>query len=91
VHQIWNPAAEPARLVWQTRPRGRTQEWFTAIDRLHREGPVGRNGMPGPIAFAVLLSEYRDVFRLAARPATLVQAANPLQALAGRLRRRARG
>jgi hypothetical protein len=88
VHQIWNPAAEPARLVWQTRPRGRTQEWFTAIDRLHREGPVGRNGMPGPIAFAVLLSEYRDVFRLAARPASLVRAAIAVLALAGRLRRR---
>jgi len=65
VHQIWNPTAEPARVLWRTSPGGRTERWFRAIDRLHREGRVGRGGMPGPLAFAVLLSEYRDVFRLA--------------------------
>ncbi len=64
-HQIWNPSSEPARVLWRTSPGGRTEQWFRAIDRLHREGRVGGNGMPGPLAFAVLLTEYRDVFRLA--------------------------
>jgi hypothetical protein len=27
---------------------------------------VGKNGMPGPLAYGVFLTEYRDVFRLAA-------------------------
>jgi mannose-6-phosphate isomerase-like protein (cupin superfamily) len=47
VHQMWNPGGEPARVLWQTRPGGRTEQWFAAIDALHREGRVGRGGMPG--------------------------------------------
>lgn len=68
VHQMWNPRSEPVRAVWQTTPRLRTEQWFEAIDALHREGRVGKDGMPGPLAFGVLLSEYRDVFRLAVAP-----------------------
>lgn len=65
VHQMWNPGSVPARVRWRTSPGGRTEQWFRAIDSLHRQGKVGRNGMPGPLAFGVMLSEYRDVFRLA--------------------------
>lgn len=65
VHQIWNPDPAPARVLWRIAPGGRTEQWFRAIDRLHREGKVGGNGMPGPLAFGVLLTAYRDVFRLA--------------------------
>lgn len=65
VHQIWNPGPEPARVLWQTTPAGRTENWFRAIDRTRREGRVDRKGMPGPLAFGVMLTEYRDVFRLA--------------------------
>jgi quercetin dioxygenase-like cupin family protein len=86
VHQMWNAGDRPTRVAWQTRPAGRTEQWFTAIDTLHREGRVGRNGMPGPLAFGVLLTEYRDVFRLAMRPQPLVRAGLALLALLGRLR-----
>jgi quercetin dioxygenase-like cupin family protein len=65
VHQMWNPGASEARAIWRTTPAMRTASWFRAIDSLHRSGRVGANGMPGPLAFGVLLSEYRDVFRLA--------------------------
>jgi quercetin dioxygenase-like cupin family protein len=65
LHQMWNPGSEPARVRWRTSPAGRTEQWFRAIDAQHRQGRVGRNGMPGPLAFGVMLSEYRDVFRLA--------------------------
>lgn len=64
VHQMWNEGSEPARVRWRTSPGLRTEQWFRAIDSLHREGKVGRNGMPGPLAFGVMLREYRDVFRL---------------------------
>lgn len=64
-HQMWNQGTEPSRVRWRTSPGLRTEQWFKAIDALHREGKVGRNGMPGPLAFGVMLSEYRDVFRLA--------------------------
>ena len=86
VHQMWNPGSEPARVLWQTLPAGRTQQWFASIDALHRTGRVGRGGMPGPLAFGVLLTEYRDTFRLAAGPEPLVRGALAVLALLGRLR-----
>ena len=85
VHQMWNQAEEPARVIWRTTPPGRTLAWFQALDALHREGRVGRNGMPGPLAFAVLLTEYRDVFRLAG-PEPVLRTAFALLAPLGRLR-----
>jgi hypothetical protein len=85
VHQMWNPGSEPARLLWRTSPGGRTEQWFRAIDRLHREGRVGSNGMPGPLAFGVLLTEYRDVFRLAG-PDLLIRPAMALLGVVGRAR-----
>lgn len=84
-HTMWNPGAEPARVRWQTMPRGRTEEWFREIDALHRSGRVGRGGMPGPLAFGVLLGEYADVFRLAG-PQPLLRPAVGLLAALGRAR-----
>ena len=86
VHQMWNPGEERARVVWQTRPGGRTEQWFAAIDALQRQGRVGRDGMPGPLAFAALLTEFDDVFRLAVGPAPVVQGALRLLAPLGRAR-----
>jgi hypothetical protein len=34
------------------------------MDRIQAQGRVGKD-MPGPLAFGVLGTEYRDVFRLA--------------------------
>lgn len=81
-HQIWNPFEVPARATWRTRPALRTEDWFRAIDRLFREGRVGKNGMPGPLAFGVFLTEYRDVFRLASPPDVV---ARPLLGVLGLL------
>lgn len=66
-HQIWNPNPEPARVTWQTRPGGRTEEWFRALDRLQNQGKVDRDGMPRRLSMLPLLLRYRDVFRLAIR------------------------
>jgi mannose-6-phosphate isomerase-like protein (cupin superfamily) len=86
VHQMWNPGSRPTRAVWQTRPAGRTERWLRAIDRLHREGRVGSNGMPGPLAFSVLLTEYDDVFRLAVPAQPLVRGALAGLSVVGRAR-----
>jgi mannose-6-phosphate isomerase-like protein (cupin superfamily) len=85
-HQMWNAGDVETRLRWRTKPGGRTHEWFSSIDRLHREGKVGRNGMPGVLAFAALLTEYKDVFRLAAKPAPLIRGALAALAPLGRAR-----
>jgi quercetin dioxygenase-like cupin family protein len=65
VHQMWNAGDVPARANWRTSPGGRTGQWFEAIDELRSSGRVGRNGMPGPLAFGAYLTEFDDVFRLA--------------------------
>jgi hypothetical protein len=83
---MWNPGAEPVRATWTTTPGGRTHDWFRAIDALHREGRVGKKGMPGPLAFGVLLTEYDDVFRLAARPRAVIRVALAAIGVVGRLR-----
>lgn len=85
-HQMWNPSHEPARAIWQTRPRGRTEDWFRALDRLQRSGRVDKDGMPGPLAMGVLLTHYRDVFRLSAGPQALVRAVLAALGALGRLR-----
>ena len=85
VHQMWNAGDEPARVLWRTSPAGRTLAWFEELDALQREGRVGKNGIPGPLAMSVLLNEYRDVFRLAG-PDPVLHAAFALLAPLGRLR-----
>ena len=82
---MWNPGSEPARVSWQTRPAGRTAAWFRELGALQASGRVGRNGMPGPLAFGVLLSEYRDVFRLAG-PDVVLRPALALLGAIGRAR-----
>ena len=86
VHQMWNAGDEPVRAIWETSPGGRTLDWFRTIDALHREGRVAKNGMPGPLAFGVLLTEYDDVFRLAVRPRSAIRVALAALAVTGRLR-----
>jgi mannose-6-phosphate isomerase-like protein (cupin superfamily) len=85
VHQMWNPGDIEARAIWRTAPAVRTASWFRAIDALHRSGRVGSNGMPGPLAFAVMLNEYRDVFRLAG-PDIVLRPASAALAVIGRAR-----
>jgi Cupin domain len=85
-HQMWNPNEEPARVAWETTPGGRTEEWMRTLDRLQREGRVDSKGMPGPLAFATYLTEYRDVFRLAVGPQPLVQGLLAALAPLGRLK-----
>jgi quercetin dioxygenase-like cupin family protein len=85
VHQMWNAGDSPLRATWQTSPAGRTGQWFEAIDELRSSGRVGRNGMPGPLAFGAYLTEYRDVFRLAGPQPVLSPALKLLGAL-GRLK-----
>ncbi len=80
VHKMWNEGEEPARALWRTSPAGRTAEWMAALHELRSSGRVGKNGMPGPLAFGVYLTEYSDVIRLAG-PQPLVRGA--LAALGG--------
>ncbi|MHC2256786.1 cupin domain-containing protein [Bradyrhizobium embrapense] len=84
-HRMWNAGSDPVRAVWVTTPPKRTLEWFMALDGLQRTGRVGRDGMPGLLAFGVYLTAYRDVFCLAG-PQWLLRPALAGLAVIGRLR-----
>jgi quercetin dioxygenase-like cupin family protein len=78
VHQMWNDGSEPAHALWVTSPAGRTAEWFEAL---------ASAGKPGPLDYGVLLSEYRDVFRLAGPQPLVLGAMSVLGAVGRRLGR----
>lgn len=86
VHVVWNAGDEDARARWRTLPALRTLELFQALDGLYRDGRIERDKMPGVLVWATLLTEYRDVLRLAARPAPVVRGAFAMLAALGRLR-----
>ena len=76
-------APSSARAVWRTLPALRTLELFEDIDGLYRAGVVAPDEMPSVTMWATLLTEYRDVLRLAAKPAP----AGPRRLRAARLLR----
>ncbi|WP_082077078.1 cupin domain-containing protein [Bradyrhizobium sp. LTSPM299] len=84
-HKMWNVGDEPVRAIWTTIPAGRTHEWFTALDRLQREGRVNRDGMPPLLVMGIYLTTYRDVFRLAG-PQWLLRPVLATLAMIGRWR-----
>ena len=88
VHSVWNGSGDDARALWRTLPALRTLDLFTSLDRLYRDGRIESDKMPGLLVWATLLTEYRDVLRLAARPAVLVRGAFVALARLGRLRGR---
>ena len=79
---------EPARRAGEgdlgdARRRLRTEQWFRAVDAVVREAG---DKTPSPLAFATLLSEYRDCFRLAVGPDPLVGPVIKALGAVGRLR-----
>ena len=85
VHQMWNPGSEPARVLWRTSSGGP----HARVVRGARRPPARRPGVeerhPEPLAMSVLLTEYRDVFRLAG-PDPVLRTAFAMLAPLGRLR-----
>lgn len=85
-HQMWNESDEPAKVRWETKPAGRTEDWFRSIDALYKDGEVEEGGRASPLAFGVLLKEYDDVFRLSMGPKPLTKPLVGLLAALGRMR-----
>jgi len=62
-HMMWNAADVPARTRWITRPAGRTEDWFRALDSFQRRAEAGETVEPQE--YVTALEEFGDVFRLA--------------------------
>jgi mannose-6-phosphate isomerase-like protein (cupin superfamily) len=88
-HRMWNPDAVPAVARWETRPPGRTEQWFASLAALQGTDHVDANGRPKPLPFAALAQRYGDTFRLAIRPAPLGGVAVAALAAVARLMGRA--
>jgi mannose-6-phosphate isomerase-like protein (cupin superfamily) len=86
VHGVWNDGDDEARAVWRTLPALRTLDLLESIDGLYRDGRIEPGRMPGLLVWATLLTEYRDVLRLAAGPALVVRGVFAALARLGRLR-----
>jgi quercetin dioxygenase-like cupin family protein len=81
VHAMWNAGTERARVRWQVRPAGRTEQWFASVAAMRAQ-----HGKLGPLAYAVLLTEFHDVFRPVLPAAPVVRAVFAALAPIGRLR-----
>lgn len=84
-HKMWNPSGEAARARWETRPAGRSEQWFRGLGALQGTNWVNRDGQPKPLAFAALASKYEDSFRLAG-PQWLIRPALVAASAIARLR-----
>jgi mannose-6-phosphate isomerase-like protein (cupin superfamily) len=88
-HRMWNPHPQPARARWETRPAGRTEQWFIALADLQGTDHVDSTGTPKVLPFAALAQAYRDTFRLAAGPEPATRIAVAALAIAARATGRA--
>jgi quercetin dioxygenase-like cupin family protein len=89
VHAMWNGSGETARLVWETRPALRTEEFLGLVARLAEEGKLTSKGARDPLLGAALMQEFRAEFRPTSPPGPVQAVAFPvLAAVAGILGRR---
>lgn len=84
-HKMWSSAPATTRATWQIRPALRTEGFFEAVHTVRASGRHGKGGMLTPLGAGVVLSEYRDEFRMPV-PAPLQRVALAVLAAAARLR-----
>ncbi|HEX6116382.1 MAG TPA: cupin domain-containing protein [Solirubrobacterales bacterium] len=85
VHRMWPSGAGTTRASWQVRPALRTEDFFEAVHAVRASGRHGKGGMLTPLGAGVVLSEYRDEFRMPI-PAALQRPVLALLAGIARLR-----
>lgn len=59
-HRHWNPTDRPARVAWERRPAGRTEEWAESVYALAQAGKTDEEGVPGPVQTAVIVDEFPE-------------------------------
>ena len=85
VHAMWNDGDAEARVIWQTRPALRTEDFFRTVEALAEEGKLTARGPRNPLLGASLMQEFRDEFRLTTPPPTLQAVLFPPLAALARL------
>ena len=85
VHAMWNGGTDTARVLWQTRPALRTEEFLRLVGRLAQEGKLTARGARDPLMGAAAMNEYRAEFRPAKPPAAVQAVAFPTLAAVARV------
>jgi mannose-6-phosphate isomerase-like protein (cupin superfamily) len=85
VHAMWNSGGEPARVLWQTRPALRTEEFLTIVARLAQKGKLTSKGARDPLVGAALMREFREEFRPTSPPPAVQAVAFPALATVARI------
>jgi quercetin dioxygenase-like cupin family protein len=68
VHAMWNGGGDAARVLWQTRPALRTEEFLWLVARMAQEGKLTPKGARDPLAGAAVMHEFREEFRPTSPP-----------------------
>ena len=85
VHAMWNGGGDQARVLWQTRPALRSEEFFRQVGTLAQEGKLTARGPRDPILGAAVMQEFRAEFRPTSPPALLQAVAFPVLAMVARV------
>lgn len=72
VHSMWNHSKEKAVLNWQVRPALDTEYFLEMGMGLAQAGKVKADGMPNLLQSVVLVTRFKNVYRLA-KPGPIVQ------------------
>jgi quercetin dioxygenase-like cupin family protein len=85
VHAMWNSTGEETRVIWQTRPALRSEEFFRLVGRLAQEGQLTPKGTRNPLVGAAVMQDFRDEFRPTNPPAAVQAVAFPVLAVVARI------
>jgi quercetin dioxygenase-like cupin family protein len=85
VHAMWNGGGGQARVLWQTRPALRSEEFFRLVGRLAQEGKLTPKGPRNPLVGAAVMQDFRDEFRPTNPPAPVQAVAFPVLAVVARI------
>lgn len=87
VHSMWNPNSTQTVVNWKVEPALSTEYFLETGIGLATDGKVNKKGRPPVLQVALLLKQYKTVFRLARPPyilqQTLASLLSPFSKLAG--------
>jgi quercetin dioxygenase-like cupin family protein len=72
IHSMWNPSAEKAVVKWQVQPALDTENFLEMGFGLAQAGKVKADGMPNLFQSVVLITRFKNVYRLA-KPGPTIQ------------------
>ena len=68
VHSMWNNSPENTVVNWKVRPAMETEYFLETTAGLANDGKTNGSGMPRLLQVALLVSKFKNVFRLAKPP-----------------------